>query len=105
MQISSRKVRDKIIEVRTDRFVSANLIEATVGTNCPQGGDSGHGGLTVLVLRDAAGTDIECRLLPNDRDGNGGVEITLGGDTECETFADALIWAGEVLKAQMKPKN
>ena len=30
---------------------SANILTVRVGTNCPQGGDSGHGGKTVLSLQ------------------------------------------------------
>jgi hypothetical protein len=49
------------------------------------------------MLRDAGGTDIRWTVLPEGFS-NGSVVIELGGDCECETFADALIWAGTRLK-------
>jgi hypothetical protein len=39
----------------------ANILRVQTGTNCPQGGDSGHGGRTILRLRDAAGTAMQAK--------------------------------------------
>jgi hypothetical protein len=86
----------------TQEFTSCNILEATVDTNIPQGGDTGHGGETQFELRDSAGTDWtiyvdgkEVAYRPKE------VVIALGGDSEGETFTDALMWAGQRLKAQI----
>src|SRR5207245_528611 len=57
---SMRKADDLFIDkaqvvVSTQAFVSCNELRVTVGTNCPQGGDSGHGGRTVLILENPNG--------------------------------------------------
>ena len=78
---------------------SYNLLEVTVGTNCPKGGDSGHGGLTYFKLEDMGGTDLRLKI-------NGRfvevqcVEVLLGGDSESTTFAEALYLAGREIKKQ-----
>jgi hypothetical protein len=83
------------IPVLSKEFVSCNILEIQVGTNCPQGGDTGHGGRTVLRLIDRASTDMRCRI--NDREMisamGGSIEIVLGGDSECGTFIEALEFA------------
>lgn len=71
-------------------IVSANMIEVKVGTTGFCGGDSGHGGKTFVSLKDLASTDIKVNVIPSGRDGNGGVEIILGGDCELATFINAL---------------
>ena len=50
----------KSIVASVDEFFSANTLRVTVGTNCPQGGDSGHGGRTILIFEDLGGTDLRC---------------------------------------------
>lgn len=90
------------IETVTEEFNSANILMATIGTNCPRGGDSGHGGRTVFILHDLGGTDLRCSI-----DDNGQpervtkIEIVLGGDCECDTFADALEFAARTLRASI----
>lgn len=74
-------------------FVSACILEAEVGTNCPQGGDTGHGGRTVIRFIDKGSTDI------TDRSGfEGEAVIQAGGDAEASLLADALEWAGQELR-------
>ena len=79
---------------------SANSIGVTVGSNCPQGGDSGHGGRTYLGIKDLGGTDM--RVVVNGRDlGNVcQVDLIFGGDAEHDTFIQALEFALEQLRAQ-----
>jgi hypothetical protein len=86
----------------TREFQSCNILEATADTNTPQGGDAGHGGETVLHLTDVAGTDWTIYVDGKEIEfGPHEVELRLGGDSEGETFADALIWAGQSLKAKI----
>ncbi|TRZ90219.1 MAG: hypothetical protein D4R88_04050 [Methanosarcinales archaeon] len=68
---------------------SCNILKVGVETNTPMGGDSGHGGRTILTLENLASTDIECEWNNEAKK----LEIQLGGDTECETFRDCLKFA------------
>lgn len=90
-------------QLRSKEFWSCNAFEVTVGTNTPCGGDAGHGGKTLLKLRDLAGTEWaiavdgkEVAFCPRE------LVIVLGGDSEAKTFADSLIFAGRTLKKQMR---
>jgi hypothetical protein len=94
-----RNVGGKIIPTWQREIVNCNILEVEVGTNGYHGGDSGHGCRTYLRISDLASTDIEVTPL-FDRCGSGGVEITLGGDTELETFIEALEFAAMVLKKE-----
>jgi len=86
----------------TREFQCCNILEATADTNVPQGGDAGHGGETVLRLTDVAGTAWGIYA-----DGKQVADepkeaiLAFYGDSEGETFADALIWAGQTLKAKI----
>ena len=73
---------------------SGNVLSVTIETNCPRGGDSGHGGRTLLELKDEGSTDMEVEVIP------GGVRLRFGGDTECETLIECLRWAADSLAKQ-----
>lgn len=83
------------------QFLSCNELVCRVGTNCPCGGDTGHGGRTVFELHDLAGSDMGIEIVPNEH-GADGVRIVLGGDSEVETFVQALTWAAETLRKQLQ---
>lgn len=83
-----------IKNLREEEFVNCNILGVKVATNGYCGGDSGHGSRTYLRLEDKAATDIDIRLI----NGGTGVEIMLGGDTELETFIQALRWAADNLE-------
>lgn len=84
-------------------FQGANVLRCYTDTNTPKGGDSGHGGLTMFQLENLGGTDW--RLYVNGKplleSEFTRFKLVLGGDSECKTLADALIWAGETLKARI----
>jgi hypothetical protein len=93
------------IECKSKTFTNANILKATVGTNCPQGGDSGHGGKTVLSLENIASTDM--RVYYKDRHGKevdilevDSVSLIFSGDAECDTLIQSLEFAVKILKAQ-----
>ena len=91
------------VETSIAEFTSCNIIEVEVGTNCPQGGDSGHGGKTYFRIEDLGSTDMSC-IVTGQSCGNAGcIEITFGGDCECDTFIEALEWAVKKLKEQRNP--
>lgn len=92
------------IPVSSKTFQNANILSITVGTNCPNGGDSGHGGRTLFRLTNDASTDMSARVNGGQLQSVESVEIVLGGDTECETFIQALEYATSVLRAQTQAK-
>lgn len=90
-------------ESRTRQFISCNILEAFVSSNCPQGGDSGHGGRTVFRLKDISSTDMSCEVKHHDGkvtnvDGVESVSITLRGDSEHSTLIEALEFAAKKLR-------
>lgn len=89
------------VPISIETFESLNIITVHVGTNCPAGGDSGHGGRTVFGITNDASTDLRVGINGKPPTEVNSVEIMLGGDTECETFIQALEHALRVLKAQV----
>ena len=81
---------------------NCNILQVEVKTNCPQGGDSGHGGHTVFELKDLAATDITVIPIQAGREGAGGVRLEFGGDTECETLIKCLRFAADELERQWR---
>ncbi|HKP75435.1 MAG TPA: DUF1737 domain-containing protein [Longimicrobiaceae bacterium] len=84
------------IKLQSTEINGANVLDVSAGTNGYKGGDAGDGSRTEFRLRDRGGTDIEIAL---DRDGRG-VTIRLAGDSELNTFIQALEFAVLTLKKQ-----
>jgi len=82
-------------------ITSCNILKCSVETNCPQGGDSGHGGRTKFILENLASTDMSI-LVHGDALEPDKIEIMFGGDSECETFIEALQFAQQTLKQIVK---
>ncbi len=76
--------------------------EVEVGTNTPRGGDTGHGGVTVLVLRDLGGTDwkVEIGGEGSVARSPGELRIEFYGDAEARNLVKALHFAVRVLELQ-----
>jgi hypothetical protein len=89
------------VPISSASFESLNCISTHVGTNCPAGGDSGHGGRTILGIKNDASTDLRVGINGQAPTEAESVEIVLGGDAECETFIQLLEYAVQVLKAQV----
>jgi hypothetical protein len=82
-------------------YYSANILRVAAGTNCPQGGDAGHGGKTIFRLTDEGATHMVVRVNGEEYPADvHSVAIEVGGDTECATFIEALEFALPVLKRQ-----
>ena len=85
---------------------SANILRVTVGTNCPRGGDSGHGGYTFIEFDDLASTamSIEFQEPHSPAESHdllsGKFRLVFRGDTECDTLIDCLDFAAKTLRAQ-----
>ena len=77
-------------EIYKTEIVSCNIIEVKVGTTGFCGGDSGHGCRTYVSFKDLGNTDITVNKIPSGRDGQGGFELILGGDSELATLINAL---------------
>lgn len=81
-------------------FVSANILSVAVGSNCPQGGDTGHGGRTYLAIENEASTDMRVIVDGQEFEHADKIELIFGGDTEHATFIDALEFALAHLKKE-----
>jgi hypothetical protein len=79
-----------------------NILEVEVSTNCPQGGDGGHGGKTELRFKDLAGTCMDLKVdrvsAVEEMSGIREVSLIFGGDSEAETLAQALEFAAKTLR-------
>lgn len=74
-----------------------NILEVDVGTNCPCGGDTGHGGRTLLRFTNQASTDMRVRINGGEQIEAQSIELVFGGDAECETLIEALEFALDTL--------
>lgn len=81
------------IKIRTKTIEDACVLTVGVGTNCPMGGDSGHGGRTVFRLTNEGGTAMSLSVngLPHEHIEQ--FELVLGGDAEYVTLMEALEFA------------
>lgn len=79
-------------------FHDHNLLSVEVGTNCPRGGDGGHGGRTVLCLGEEFGPFVV--KTESGEESTQFVKITMEGDAEGTTFFEALKFAVAVLEKQ-----
>lgn len=87
-----------IVNIHSENFQRCNILKVEAGTNCPQGGDWGHGGRTLLRLTDVAGTNMKCRVDDGELADVSKIEIVMGGDSENETFIEAIKFALVVLE-------
>jgi hypothetical protein len=91
--------QDKIcIYVQEKTMESANILTVQAGTNCPQWGDSGHGGRTFLCLANGGSTDMRVAINGGEFGKVESVAIVLGGDSEHDTFVEALEFALSVIR-------
>jgi len=95
----------KSVEVLSKTFTCMNVLAVAAGTNTPQGGDAGHGGVTVFELTGDAVTDWH--LIVEEHSGNKTyisniktVRLELHGDSETATFIEALRFALKVFELQ-----
>src|SRR5215510_5350279 len=95
-------MNEPAIDTKTRDINSPSSLHVTVGTNCPQGGGSAHGGRTVFRLENRSRTDwhvsVNAERVAVYPDS---IEVHLGGDSEAQSFAQALRWAASVLDCQV----
>lgn len=94
------KIDDIELETRSKEIAEANSLTVEVGTTGFCGGDSGHGGRTVISLHDNASTDLRCEVDGKMFEDVTNIKIIVGGDSELSTLIQALEFMVETLKAQ-----
>jgi len=87
------------IPLTTRTFDGLNVLRVEVGSNCPRGGDSGHGGRTVLRFINEASTDMRIRVDDEASVNADSIELIFGGDSEHQSVIEALEFAVTTLKA------
>ena len=87
------------IRVHEKEISGCNVLHVQVGTNCPQGGDTGHGGRTIFGLTDLASTDMRLAVNGGSWQQVRSFSVVLGGDSEHDTLVEALEYALTILKA------
>jgi hypothetical protein len=68
------------------------------GTNCPQGGDAGHGGRTYLAFVDDGGTCMSVVIDGQRIDDVSEIGLIFAGDCERETLVEALEFAAKTIR-------
>lgn len=86
--------------VATGSFEGICNCDVTVTTNCPQGGDAGHGGQTTIHFR-PEGFSIECEMDSADDS----VSLIIGGDAEAFMLPDMLRFAADSLEAMLSHRE
>jgi len=98
----NRIVNGVRVNTKKKEISNFNILEVEVGTTGSCGGDSGNGGRTYFALRDLGSTDLEVEVKNDgELDYNTEVIIKLGGDSELETFVEALEFAIIELKCRI----
>jgi hypothetical protein len=94
-EVLNEKIDGKTVLVHRMFWGRFCNFELAVGTNCPNGGDTGHGGRTVLRMSDQGGTDMRVNGTPANT-----VEIVFGGDDEHLALTALLEFALAVLRGE-----
>jgi len=77
------------------------IMSVLAGTNCPKGGDAGHGGVTVLLIKDLGSVCMELHADGKEVASQPTtVRLVLRGDAECSTFIEGMSMAIRFLKDQ-----
>ena len=92
------------IPAKKTQIHSFNNLEVIAGTTGYRGGDSGHGGRSIVMIQDKGNTDMRVEAT-RDRFGCQGVKIVLGGDSELWTMIQALRFAADTLEKMSAPSE
>lgn len=88
----------KVKRLRTSKKefeVGCALMEAAVETNCPAGGDGGHGGFTKVTIQCSTGVSLHPGVEFDS------IHFSVGGDWEAYALAQVLRWLGCELAAML----
>jgi hypothetical protein len=98
-QVSATVYIDQVpVATKQIEITNANILSVTVGSTGYMGGDTGHGGRTYFAIKDEASTDLRLKVNNGHWQEVESIEIALGGDTELETFMEALKFGLDRLK-------
>lgn len=94
----------KEMELVEKKIWDCNSLRVAAGTTGYCGGDSGHGGKTIVEIEDLGSTDISFEHIDEWKKNKnffdrGLLRITLGGDAELYTFVKGLSFILRVLKS------
>lgn len=92
------EVEQKVKTSMHKEIIDANIITVKVGTTGYKGGDTGHGGRTVLELKNEASTDMRVSVNGGELQYAEKVTLVFGGDSELDTLKEALLFAYEALE-------
>jgi hypothetical protein len=81
------------LAIASREIVSCNVLKVTVATTGFCGGDSGHGARSIVEIADLSSTNIEAVFDSEKKV----LRIEVGGDSEIDTLADALMYASRAL--------
>lgn len=82
---------------KTTKVFESDFVEmkATIETNCPAGGDAGHGGATLVCIKSSTGIELHPELEFEE------IHFAVLGDDEAYTLARVLRWLGYELEAML----
>lgn len=92
---------NKAVNVKKKEIVMANTLEVIVGTNCPQGGDAGHGGVTILRLTNLGGTAMKGIVIEDSYGDTQEIHMEFYGDHEAYSLLEALKFAVKELENKL----
>ncbi len=99
VKVKKSKMKDGTeLTVFSREITDANILCVEAGTTGYKGGDTGHGGRTFFRIEDLASTDIKVKALGED--GEKGLAVMLGGDSELRTVIKALKFITKVLEEE-----
>lgn len=97
------EIEQRINNFKIKEITDCNILGVKVGTTGYKGGDTGHGGRTLLELKDLASTDMRVSVDGKELVDAQKVTLVFGGDSELDTFKEALLFAYKTLEG-MEPK-
>jgi hypothetical protein len=80
----------KVFKIYEKEFKHACIMRFAAGTTGYCGGDSGHGGRTVIEIEDLGSTDISFIPIFDRFNHQTGIAIQLGGDSELQGIIEGL---------------
>jgi len=103
-------MKEMAVKLHSTEMVMCNIIKVEAGTNTPRGGDASHGGKTIIRLTNLASTAWNYSVTTEDGikidfEQPHDITLTLFGDHEADTVADALEWAARTIRKIQQRNN
>lgn len=103
MESEKNDFTKEITDYKVAQLTDCNLMEVRVGTTGFKGGDTSHGCRTLFRLTNISSTDMRVGIDGEEPRPTEQVELAFGGDSELNTFKEALYFAyRELEKATAK---